>query len=185
MTTISLLSLWFYRSCVCTVVLTSTFFSNSRHRGIIARKTWVMRKSNFPDQFQNSLTFLKIPNFPDQFQNSLTFPWPWISLTFPWPVATLFISSKLLLNFPCCKGFFFKQFLWVCNKVQLNKGAALSQKIMYMKKITTINTCLYETCNIRQSLKRLTCQGLAKWEIWHDTCPFWGAPFSKVESEGI
>ena len=67
MTTISLLSLWFYRSCVCTVVLTSTFLSNSRHRGIIARKTW---------ESQISLTNSKIP-------------WPWISLTFPWPVATL------------------------------------------------------------------------------------------------
>ena len=57
-----------------------------------------MRKSNFPDQFQNSLTFLKIPNFPDQLQNSLTFPWPWISLTFPWPLATLMLPLLRMIS---------------------------------------------------------------------------------------
>ena len=78
MTTISLLSLWFYRSCVCTVVLTSTFFSNSRHRGIIARKTW---------ESQISLTNSKIPWLFSKFQISLTnykIPWLFPDLEFPW-----------------------------------------------------------------------------------------------------
>ena len=78
MTTISLLSLWFYRSCVCTVVLTSTFLSNSRHRGIIARKTW---------ESQISLTNSKIPWLFSKFQISLTnykIPWLFPDLEFPW-----------------------------------------------------------------------------------------------------
>ena len=78
MTTISLLSLWFYRSCVCTVVLTSTFFSNSRHRGIIARKTW---------ESQISLTNSKIPWLFSKFQISLTnykIPWLFPDLQFLW-----------------------------------------------------------------------------------------------------
>ena len=82
-------------TCVCTVVLTSTFFSNSRHRGIIARKTW---------ESQISLTNSKIPWLFSKFQISLTnykIPWLFPDLEFPWLFPDQWQPCFMLVNRKC------------------------------------------------------------------------------------